>query len=654
MLLVAAMLISQQLVAQFAVSQFITTASVPLKPTTLTTSNHLFGTLEWTNADVLNSDQKDFSPVFFENGIVFPSTRKAAHKKQQSQLKDKYYFARINSQGHIRAVRSFDTAIKSFDIQGPICFSPTGQTLFFAQPAGKNINGQTIYHLQFIQKTKKSWGKQKQLPLNVNGYTSQHPYLSKDATRLYFSSNQPGGYGGMDIYVAYYDNGIWSEPINLGPEVNSAADEMYPTLGEDQQLYFASSKEGGQGGLDVYTASQVKNSEVKLFGKVENLGEPFNSKFDDFGFVMNQNLTGGFFTSNRPGGKGDFDIYNWDIKKRLIQPQIATVNPSTSSTSKEEKIISEDKEALSLSTEAFIDQITEKVSKEVSNNFTNTAEETANNAITQSKSNSKKHKYAIGQKITFSNVTNRSQLDDFGQSELRYLLNILRDHPDMVISMKKNETKNDLTFVKSYLTKNGIQSDRLTFSNNRNTKEDGEFSKKGTTIEILELENKAKHNSTALTKIEEPLASNKATPKLASYDRLMFEKMAMGKGTKLTKVHYGYNEYELEAEAIEELDRIADLMIQFPSMQLGVFGHTDSFGSNGYNLKLSQKRAAFVKAYLVSKGVNPSRLQTKAQGESNLIFNCQVSSSCTKDNQRINRRTELIILDVNQNEITDL
>ncbi|MEL6924889.1 MAG: OmpA family protein, partial [Bacteroidota bacterium] len=153
---------------------------------------------------------------------------------------------------------------------------------------------------------------------------------------------------------------------------------------------------------------------------------------------------------------------------------------------------------------------------------------------------------------------------------------------------------------------------------------------------------------------EEASASEESAYALAHYESIMSERLKMGKGAKLTKVHYGYNQHQLDDDSMAEIDNIIALMKQYQSLQIGLVGHTDSFGGNAYNLKLSQKRAAFVKAYMVARGINPSRLQVRAKGESDLIVDCHYEQNCTRYRQSINRRTELVILNVNESEISGL
>jgi outer membrane protein OmpA-like peptidoglycan-associated protein len=132
------------------------------------------------------------------------------------------------------------------------------------------------------------------------------PAFSQDGRTLYFASNRKGGYGGTDLYSAQMDSrGRFTRVRNLGPEINTPGDELFPYIAEDAKLYFASDAHPGYGGLDLFV---VKRANGKT--QIENLGQPMNSSDDDFGIFLFK-PDRGFFASNRSGGKGDDDIYTF-------------------------------------------------------------------------------------------------------------------------------------------------------------------------------------------------------------------------------------------------------------------------------------------------------------------------------------------------------
>lgn len=150
------------------------------------------------------------------------------------------------------------------------------------------------------------WKNIKQLPFNSDNFSCAHPTLSDDGLKLYFSSDMPGGFGGSDIYIVDILAGDkYGTPKNLGAYINSSSRDNFPEI-NNGLLYFSSSKPGGFGGLDIYMVPTEN-----LFLEPTNIGEPMNSKYDDFSFVINGKMRKGYFTSNRPQGKGGDDIYSF-------------------------------------------------------------------------------------------------------------------------------------------------------------------------------------------------------------------------------------------------------------------------------------------------------------------------------------------------------
>jgi len=152
------------------------------------------------------------------------------------------------------------------------------------------------------------WSDPIDLPFNSESYTCGHPCLSPDGNSMYFSSDMPGGQGGKDIWVSAWNGSSWGTPTNLGSNVNSSGDELFPTMGKNGKLYLASNGRSGMGGLDMFHASY----EGGTWTEAANMKSPMNSSADDFGLIWNSESTG-YFTSNRDGGKGMDDVYSFIV-----------------------------------------------------------------------------------------------------------------------------------------------------------------------------------------------------------------------------------------------------------------------------------------------------------------------------------------------------
>ena len=156
------------------------------------------------------------------------------------------------------------------------------------------------------------WSKETPFPYNSPAYSVGHPALSYDQSRIYFTSDMPGGMGGKDLYVCLRNEmGGWSEPKNLGFPINTEGDEMFPYVFQNT-LYFSSDGHLGLGGLDLFRCTIRANDH----GIVENLSAPVNSTSDDFGMCLDARGERGFFTSDRDGALGAENIYWFQMNSR--------------------------------------------------------------------------------------------------------------------------------------------------------------------------------------------------------------------------------------------------------------------------------------------------------------------------------------------------
>ena len=148
--------------------------------------------------------------------------------------------------------------------------------------------------------------------ITADSISVAHPSISEDGSLLYFVSDMPGGYGGNDIWVCKKDGGNWGAPRNVGRPINSPSDELYPHIRDNGNLYFASDRKGGIGGLDLYKAERNESAAWE----VENMKYPINSSADDFAIHFQPGKEKGMFTSSRR--KGNDDIYRFDYVPLLF------------------------------------------------------------------------------------------------------------------------------------------------------------------------------------------------------------------------------------------------------------------------------------------------------------------------------------------------
>ncbi|MEO1625787.1 MAG: hypothetical protein AAFV25_11570, partial [Bacteroidota bacterium] len=270
------------------------------------------------NTKKVNSRKVDFSPTFYQNGIVFASSRgeEGAKGKEGDRFFELYY-ARLDRGNQPLKPEPFSLKLNTKLHEGPVTFSRDGETMYFTRSNSKKgfpIADETgITRLKIYQAKKGylDWQDIRELPFNNDQYSCMHPTLSADGKKLYFSSDMDGGFGGYDLYVSKWDGRKWGVPKNLGREVNTSRNEVFPFVHSSGNLFFASNGYEGVGGLDIY----IINLEEGKNAVVTNLGEPFNSPKDDLGLILSPEGNYGFFTSNRKGGRGKDDIYRFEVEE---------------------------------------------------------------------------------------------------------------------------------------------------------------------------------------------------------------------------------------------------------------------------------------------------------------------------------------------------
>ncbi|MBN4072898.1 OmpA family protein [Crocinitomix catalasitica] len=264
---------------------------------------HLAGLTQQFEVEMIETDFRGsvFSPAFFKQKLVVCSDQKDRIGKtvldqQGGEPIDLYLIDPINPKKPER----FNEIFRTIYNDGPISFNDRSDQCVVS----RNLKTeQKIKHLEkdynplgiyITKKYEKLWNALKPLHFNNPGYSCSHPAMSEDAKIIIFSSNMPGGHGGFDLWKTINNTGIWSRPINLGEEINTAKNEFFPSL-DGQFLYFSSDR-GELGGLDIYSCHWLsKNRKVSL------LPEPVNSTFDDFGLISKDGLQKGYFSSNRSG-----------------------------------------------------------------------------------------------------------------------------------------------------------------------------------------------------------------------------------------------------------------------------------------------------------------------------------------------------------------
>src|SRR5690554_135189 len=262
----------------------------------------------------------DFGISFYGEKVVFSSPRNAENPiyKWNGKPYLDLYQASVDSNKQLVDITPFSDYINTKTHESNATFSKDGKTMYFSRTnhervkiGDEKIATVKIFKAELVDSI---WTNVVETTFSSDTYSVQHPYLNSDNSKLYFSSDMPGGFGSFDIYSVDIIGDGFSEPKNLGETINTAHREQFPFVDDNETLYFASDGHQGMGGLDIFM-SQLRN---QGFIKPLNLGETINSEADDFGFVYNDTLEKGYMASNREGSDNLYAFKRKDNERRFI------------------------------------------------------------------------------------------------------------------------------------------------------------------------------------------------------------------------------------------------------------------------------------------------------------------------------------------------
>lgn len=273
----------------------------------------------------INSVYSDYGTTIYNDKIIFTSARDTGGISQRkhkwtNQHFTNLYSAALDQSSTPSKPTKFDKNVNSkFNESTPV-FTKDLNTMYFTRnnfldgKKGKNTEKITLLKIYKATKVNNTWTNIVALPFTSDNYNTAHPALSPDEKTLYFASDMPGTIGQSDLFkVAINDDGSFSNPENLGKNINTEGRETFPFISQDNELYFSSDGHPGLGGLDVFVSTLNNDS---AWGTVENVGSDINSPKDDFAYYIDTTSRKGFFTSNKDGGKGFDDIYKFlELKK---------------------------------------------------------------------------------------------------------------------------------------------------------------------------------------------------------------------------------------------------------------------------------------------------------------------------------------------------
>ncbi len=386
--------------------------------------------------------------------------------------------------------------------KGALTVSMDGEWMIFAG----NISGKTYgdYDLFISYYTSNGWSEPENMGQNINSeYWESTPSLSPDKRALYFSSKRPGGFGGTDLYVCYRDvRGKWGPAINLGAAINTKGDEQAPFIHADNQtLYFTSSGLPGYGGTDLFI---VRKDSLGVWGNPENLGFPINTIENDGSMTVAPNGFDAYYASDRSDSKGGLDLYHFELREDIRPFKTVFIKG----------FVYDDKTKKGLPCNVeLIDNTTGKPLMLV-------------------------------------------QTDETG-----YYFITLPSGKDFLFNVNR----------KGYLF----------------------YSK------LYSLSNKA--------------------PDSTYHQNIYLQPIEVNASMVLNNIHFNKNDFKLNESSKAELNKILQILEENPSLKIAIYGHTDNIGNSADNLLLSTKRAMSVTQYFKEKGIADNRLQYKGFGASKPI-----------------------------------
>jgi len=296
---------------------------------------------EVDNMVLINSKQYDFSPMYADkkgNKLYFTSSRTGAtgsktDERTGQNFQDVFETTFDKKGKPSEPVLVASETLNSDDHEGSVTFDKKFSNIYFTRcPNEKNMNlGCNIWT---APRKGSSWGDATMIDLkshlgldqdSLDKLSVGHPGLDPEDKYMIFASDMPGGKGGKDLWIVTYDKKAktWGKPKLLPGPINTPGDEMFPYIHEDGRLFFASNGHVGMGGLDIFSAQSTGEMQ---WGDVENMKAPINSEGHDYGLVFEKGEDRGYFTSDRPGGKGHDDIYSFRMPPVLFTLEVIVKN----------------------------------------------------------------------------------------------------------------------------------------------------------------------------------------------------------------------------------------------------------------------------------------------------------------------------------------
>lgn len=585
----------------------------------------------------INSEYEDYAPVVNEDEteLVFTTRRRDGNTNENVFSDNKPWediFISTKQGDAWLPAKNIGAPVTTLNHESTTGLSRDGNTLIIY----KDDNNGDVY-ITSRKSAAEPWSVPQPLEgINSTTYAESSASLSTDGSTIYFSSDRPGGQGGFDIYMATRDRGgNWIKIKNLGPTINTPFDEEGPFIDQEgKTLYFSSKGHKGMGGYDIFKAT-LTDAKNNKWSEPENLGYPINTPDNDIYFVGTKDGKRGYYSSVREDGRGYSDIYRIDVpeaKKVEIIPVKLTVRvfdsgTKTATDAKVSLVATTDNSPVGMtSTRAgsYDFSVTSQERKDykllvekdgylpqtMDINIVG-ASEKANSVLRVVELNKPDDPNAKPKNTTTTNTTTTAKNDKSGKLSVKVVDAATKQAIDAKVTLTSVKDRKVVGVTNSgvgsydFAIADGVRDYRLSVE------------KDGYVFQNLVV--KVSGASTRTIELRKP---------------------TVGATQILHNIYFDFNKATFKQESYDELGKLEAMMKQNSAMKVEIAGHTDSFGSDAYNKRLSLARASAVRNFLTSKGIDVKRVTAAGYGDKRPL----ASNDDEEGGREVNRRVEFKII----------
>lgn len=578
-----------------------------------------------------NSKYDDFSPIFYKGGLLFASEREESKfvirggNDWTGNPDLNLFFISIDTTNAEASEFIYNEKLENYSKifntkynDGPIIFNNNATKVFFTRNNLSTQDAEQTIRLKIFSADvdDDKWTNIQGLPFNSDEYSVAHPALSLDGKTLYFSSNMPDGFGGMDLYFSIFENGQWSPPKNLGPKINTEGHEVFPYIHTSGCLYFSSDGHFGLGGLDIYYCDNNDG----VWGKVKNMGFPINATTDDFGIIMNDDETFGYFTSNREGGEGRDDIYSF--KHDAVEVEILVYDENTNKPVENAEVLND---CSNLSSTTNVDgKIVLQLPLNKCCSFITNKENYDENVVEHCT-----HDYKNGRKVSVKIP--------------------MKQQPKRIVGLV-SDTETDKPLKNAIVTLTSDCGETIKLKTDENGRyhfdleKDCCYSLKAeyqTYFTVSKDKSYCTNDMEKTDTLDFPLFRYlDSLPNDSSKIEVNKPCDGIGRSFVIQHIYYDFGRNSIKNDTI--LKELIKILSDNPDLIIDLNSNTDVRGSSRYSIDLSSRRAESVAKYLIKNGIDANRLRVK--GEKILPNSAENEIPNVEEQHQRNRRTEFRVI----------